>query len=148
MKKWLSVIFAVILAFGCTLNLQVSPANAGAIPMELQANVDAKVDVNQALNQIGAVFQEAIKDENAVIYNGTDAKLQFYCYNDTDSTRLISAKKPVVAPGYTGLCNKGLVSYGPTIQVMINDKDGPYYILRRHAYIWDGQGFKEVAPKA
>jgi hypothetical protein len=126
-----------------------SSATATAVAMEVAKNVKVNLEgnVNKALDQIGSVYKEAIADENAVVYNGTRDNVRFYCYNDSDFIRAISARKPVVPPGYTGLLNKGPISYGPTIQVMINDKDGPYYVKRRHAYIWDGVGFKEVVPK-
>ncbi len=114
---------------------------------------DIKVDVNKetidaATSALAAVYQEVIKDENSAVYNASDKKVQFFCYNDNDFTHIVSARKPVAAPGYVALLNKGALGWGPTIQVRVDDKEDQTYDIKRQSfYIWTGEGFREVDKK-
>lgn len=111
--------------------------------------VDATINketIDAAADALSGFFNEVTKDENAAVYNASDKKAQFYCYNDSDFTYLVAARKPIANPGYVALLNKGPVSWGPTITVRVDDDPNQNFtIKRRHFYIWTGLGFKEVS---
>jgi hypothetical protein len=109
--------------------------------------VDVSADANKAIDQITKILYDQKVDANAVIYNDTNETVQFYGYNDSDSMRWVSARKPLCPPKSHCLIDKGPTGYGPTIQVWVNDKMGPFYIKRNHAYIWSGMSFIELIEK-
>lgn len=104
-----------------------------------------KDTIDAATKAMAALYDEMCKDDNALVYNATDKKVQFFCYNDSDSTYIIAARKPMANPGYTAFLNKS--GTGPTITVRINDRAKMNFnVLRKKCYIWDGKGFVEVTP--
>jgi hypothetical protein len=147
-RIWTSFL-AVMLAVVCVFNIQIGSAVASnnikladASKSEIIGHV-----VDKALDKLGPAYKIAVKDDNAVVYNATQEQVEFKTYNDTDQLRWVPAREGTINPGYTSLLDKGPTGYGPTIQVEMsanNQKEGPFYIKRCNAYIWDGNGFKDV----
>ena len=102
-----------------------------------------KVDANQLIPQLTETVEKLTEDTNAVVYNATDDDVEFRCYNDSDELRWIPARHPKCAPASYTYVNKGPLGWGPTIQIWVGKTNGPYYVLRQHGYIWDGNAFWE-----
>lgn len=103
-----------------------------------------ELDVNQLVAQLTEELKSLSEDNtNAVIFNASEEEVHFFCYNDSDELRWIPARDPICPPGATTLVNKGPLGWGPTIQIWVNKEKGPFYVLRKHAYVWDGSTFSE-----
>lgn len=106
-----------------------------------------KVDANELLEKLTKELKNIDeRDTNAVVYNASQEDVEFYCYNDSDQLRWIPARNPRCPSGSITYLNKGLISWGPTIQVFVKtdskpDKVGPFFVVRHSATIWDGRKF-------
>lgn len=107
--------------------------------MTSKMNVDGKIDLNTFLDQ-AASLAKALDAGTALVYNASNKKVGFYCYNGSDLVKAIPYSKPTIAHGYSGVIAAG----GSVFKVFADNKsDAEFLVKPNMAYVYKGPGMVE-----
>lgn len=102
--------------------------------------VDVKGNLNKFYSQARGDIASLIAGSavgSAVIFNGTEATVNFFVYNYVDTVHWVSAQKTMVAAGKSGT----VAASGTFYKIHPNDaKDEEYLVSPGKAYIYHGPG--------